>query len=98
MLWGMGQMGPVLVAVLFTLNSVTKLNSVKRLCCRTHLDTVARGHQRISSYYFAERPSRGPAPEILLRSTEDGLVLGGAKVLLHGERKGALHTPLKFVS
>ena len=38
----MGQMGPVLVSVLFTLNSVTKLNSVKRLCSRTHLDTVAR--------------------------------------------------------
>ena len=42
MLWGMGQMGPVLVSVLFTLNSVTKLNSVKRLCSQTHLDTVVR--------------------------------------------------------
>ena len=42
----MGQMGPVLVSVLFTLNSVTKLNSVKRLCSQTHLDTVALGHQR----------------------------------------------------
>ena len=40
MLWGMGQMGPVLVSVSFTLKSVTKLNSVKHLRSRTHLDTV----------------------------------------------------------
>ena len=52
MLWGMGQMGPVLVSVLFTLNSVTKLNSVKRLCSQTHLDTVVRApaeRERIGS-------------------------------------------------
>ena len=42
MLWGMGQMGPVLVSVSFTLKSVTKLNSVKHLRSRTHLDTVVR--------------------------------------------------------
>ena len=38
----MGQICPVLVSVSFTLKSVTKLNSVKHLRSRTHLDTVVR--------------------------------------------------------
>ena len=38
----MGQICPVLVFVSFTLKSVTKLNSVKHLRSRTHLDTVVR--------------------------------------------------------
>ena len=42
MLWGMGQMGPVLVSVSFTLNSVTKLNSVNPRARAEHLDTVLR--------------------------------------------------------
>ena len=37
----MGQMGPVLVSVLFTLNTVTKLNMCQGLRPAPHLDTVA---------------------------------------------------------
>ena len=36
----MGQMGPVLVSVLFTLNTVTKLNMCQGLRPAPHLDTV----------------------------------------------------------
>ena len=40
-LWGMGQIGPVLVPVLLTLNTVTKLNMCQGLRPAPHLDTVA---------------------------------------------------------
>ena len=39
-LWGMGQIGLVLVSVSFTLNTVTKLNMCQGLRPAPHLDTV----------------------------------------------------------
>ena len=42
----MGQMGPVLVSMSFTSNSVTKLNTCQGLRSRTHLDTVVRAPAR----------------------------------------------------